>query len=100
MLTIESSNFDGHNRKAIIKNVPYPYGIAIVGQHMYWTDWKSKSLQRADKESGSDKLVIRKHLEGLMDIRAVQVLYECLIAFHSLEIMKSVQMSNNKCVCT
>lgn len=82
MLTIESSNFDGNDRRIIIKNVPYPYGIAIAGQHMYWTDWKSKSLQRADKETGSDLLVIRNHLDGLMNIRAVQVLNKtlCLIA--------------------
>lgn len=40
---------------------------------MYWTDWKTQSVHRAEKESGNDSQIIRKGLEGLMDIRSVQV---------------------------
>ncbi|XP_028028555.1 low-density lipoprotein receptor-related protein 4-like [Bombyx mandarina] len=72
ILTIESSDFDGHDRRTVLSNVPYPYGIVIVGQHIYWTDWKTKALHRADKTNASDPIVIRKNLEGLMDIRAIQ----------------------------
>lgn len=73
ILTIESSDFNGNDRKTVLSNVPYPYGIVIVGQHVYWTDWKTKSLHRADKTNGKDPIIIRENLEGLMDIRAVQV---------------------------
>lgn len=55
--------------------VPHPYGLVIVGTHMYWTDWKTQSVHRADKRNGSDSQIIRKGLEGLMDIRSVQVSY-------------------------
>ncbi|XP_041973520.1 low-density lipoprotein receptor-related protein 4 isoform X2 [Aricia agestis] len=72
VLTIESSDFNGHDRQTILSQVPYPYGIVIVGQHIYWTDWKTKALHRADKTNGKDQLVIRENLEGLMDIRAIQ----------------------------
>ncbi|XP_048480934.1 low-density lipoprotein receptor-related protein 4 [Plutella xylostella] len=72
VLTIESSDFNGDDRRTVISDVPYPYGIVIVGQHIYWTDWKTKSLHRADKTNGKDQLVVRENLEGLMDIRAVQ----------------------------
>ncbi|KAJ2950742.1 hypothetical protein O0L34_g9004 [Tuta absoluta] len=72
VLTIESSDLNGNDRKTVLSQVPYPYGIVIVGQHIYWTDWKTKSLHRADKTNGKDQLVIRENLEGLMDIRAVQ----------------------------
>ncbi|XP_038213650.1 low-density lipoprotein receptor-related protein 4 [Zerene cesonia] len=70
--TIESSDFNGWDKKTILSNVPYPYGIVIVGQHIYWTDWKTKALHRADKTNVKEQLVIRDNLEGLMDIRAIQ----------------------------
>lgn len=73
ILTIESSNFNGDDRRTIRKSVPYPYGIVVVGAHIYWTDWKTQSLNRADKITGNNSIEIRKNLEGLMDIRAVQV---------------------------
>lgn len=73
ILTIESSDFNGHDRRTLLKEVSYPYGIVIVGQHIYWTDWKTKALHRADKSNGQEQLTIRENLEGLMDIRAIQV---------------------------
>ncbi|CAG9563555.1 unnamed protein product [Danaus chrysippus] len=72
VLTIESSDFNGHDRRTLLTQVPYPYGIVIVGQHIYWTDWKTKALHRADKSNGREQLKIRENLEGLMDIRAIQ----------------------------
>ncbi|XP_022829670.1 low-density lipoprotein receptor-related protein 4 [Spodoptera litura] len=72
VLSIESSDFNGNDRRIILSNVPYPYGIVIVGQHVYWTDWRTQALHRADKNSGKNSIIIRKNLEGLMDIRAVQ----------------------------
>lgn len=72
--TIECSDFNGDNRRTVLNNVPYPYGIVIVGPHIYWTDWKTKALHRADKIKGQNQIIIRENLEGLMDIRAVQVI--------------------------
>ncbi|KAF5269791.1 hypothetical protein FQA39_LY08572 [Lamprigera yunnana] len=69
---IESSDFDGKDRKVIVTDALHPYGLVVVGSHMYWTDWKTQGLHRADKINGSDKRVIRDKLEGLMDVRSVQ----------------------------
>ncbi|KAB0798924.1 hypothetical protein PPYR_06804 [Photinus pyralis] len=69
---IESSNFDGKERVQIIRDALHPYGLVVVGNHMYWTDWKTQGLHRADKITGSDRKVIRDKLEGLMDVRSVQ----------------------------
>ena len=71
--TIESSDLSGQDRRIVVTNVPHPYGLVIVGTHMYWTDWQTKALHRADKTNGSDNTIIRGKLEGLMDIRSVQV---------------------------
>lgn len=70
--TIESSDLDGKNRKTIITDVPHPYGLVVVGNHIYWTDWETEGLHRADKLNGSDRTIIRDKLDGLMDVRSVQ----------------------------
>lgn len=70
---IESSDLTGNLRRTIVSDVPHPYGLVVVGNHMYWTDWQTQALHRADKVNGTDRTVIRDKLEGLMDIRSVQV---------------------------
>lgn len=50
--TIESSDLNGKDRKLIINNVPHPYGLVVVGSHVYWTDWQTRALHRADKNTG------------------------------------------------
>jgi len=71
--TIESSDLSGRDRRVVVTGVPHPYGLIIVGIHMYWTDWQTYSLHRSDKINGNDSTITRGKLEGLMDIRSVQV---------------------------
>ncbi|KAG5887975.1 hypothetical protein JTB14_035048 [Gonioctena quinquepunctata] len=70
--SIESSDLSGKDRKLIISEVQHPYGLVVVGNHIYWTDWQTKALHRADKNTGADPTIIRDKLEGLMDVRSVQ----------------------------
>lgn len=39
---------------------------------MYWTDWQTQGLHRADKMTGGESTMIRGKLEGLMDVKSVQ----------------------------
>lgn len=64
----------GHNRREVLTSLAHPYGITILGTNLYWTDWETKSLQRADKNTGLDRTTIRAGLENLMDIKAWKVL--------------------------
>lgn len=35
-------DYDGKNRKTILeKGIPYPFGIALFQDKLYWTDWKT-----------------------------------------------------------
>ncbi|XP_039278816.1 low-density lipoprotein receptor-related protein 4 [Nilaparvata lugens] len=70
---IMSCNLEGKNKRIILEEVPHPYGLVIVGSHVYWTDWNTQALHRADKNTGRESIVIRSNLTGLMDIRSVQV---------------------------
>lgn len=68
---IESSDLNGQNRRTLVTPVQHPYGLTLMGSHIYWTDWQSRSIQRADKNTGTNTITVRSNLPGLMDIQAV-----------------------------
>ncbi|KAK7175881.1 hypothetical protein R3I93_000216 [Phoxinus phoxinus] len=68
---IEASDLNGSNRKTLVSPVQHPYGLTVLGPHMYWTDWQSRSIHRADKGTGANTITVRSNLPGLMDIQAV-----------------------------
>lgn len=41
------------------------------GEHIYWTDWYSKSVERADKTTGRDRISVKSELDSVMEIKAV-----------------------------
>ncbi|XP_071487623.1 low-density lipoprotein receptor-related protein 4-like [Diadema antillarum] len=67
---IEFSNLDGSGRQILINvQLPHPFGLAVHGQWVYWTDWETKSIQKANKRSGHGRVTVRDGLENLMDVR-------------------------------
>ncbi|KAG5848887.1 low-density lipoprotein receptor-related protein 4-like isoform X1 [Anguilla anguilla] len=68
---IEASDLNGANRRTLVSPVQHPYGLTLLGPHIYWTDWQSRSIQRADKNTGANIITVRGNLPGLMDIQAV-----------------------------
>ena len=41
------------------------------GNYIYWTDWQTQRIERADKDFGTNVKVIKQFFEGLMDIEVV-----------------------------
>uniref|UniRef100_A0A673NGJ6 Low density lipoprotein receptor-related protein 4 n=1 Tax=Sinocyclocheilus rhinocerous TaxID=307959 RepID=A0A673NGJ6_9TELE len=70
-IRIEASDLNGSNRRTLVSPVQHPYGLTLLGPHMYWTDWQSRSIHRADKDTGTNTITVRSNLPGLMDIQAV-----------------------------
>ncbi|CAI9607028.1 unnamed protein product [Staurois parvus] len=68
---IEASDLMGRNRRILVSPVQHPYGLTLLGAHIYWTDWQTRKIQRADKDTGANVIVVRDNLPGLMDIQAV-----------------------------
>uniref|UniRef100_A0A672G5Y7 LDL receptor related protein 4 n=1 Tax=Salarias fasciatus TaxID=181472 RepID=A0A672G5Y7_SALFA len=68
---IEAADLNGQNRHTLVTPVQHPYGLTLLGSHIYWTDWQSRSIQRADKNTGANTITVRSNLPGLMDIQAV-----------------------------
>lgn len=59
--TIESVNFNGHDRRVVIDDVlKHPYGIAIYQNDIYWSDWRTMNIQKCNKFNCKEREVISK----------------------------------------
>lgn len=49
---IEVCDYDGSGRRVVLDDVlPHPFGLTLLGDYLYWTDWHEHVVQRADKVS-------------------------------------------------
>ena len=78
---IESIRLDGSDRRLLLTKVGHAYGVAVVEGVVYWTDWQTESVWRANvtdtsvsatSVSPQRQLVVDK-LAGLMDLHAASV---------------------------
>lgn len=58
-------------REMINENLPHVFGLSLMGEYLYWTDWQRRSIDRADKITGNNREVIVDQLPNLMGIKAV-----------------------------
>lgn len=56
-----------------MKNEPvHPFGLAVYGDYIFWTDWVRRAVLRADKYTGGDMKVLRADIpQQPMGISAV-----------------------------
>lgn len=48
------------SHQVILKSEPvHPFGLAVYGEHIFWTDWVRRAVQRANKYVGSDMKLLR-----------------------------------------
>lgn len=46
--------------QVVLKNEPvHPFGLAVYGDYIFWTDWVRRAVLRADKYTGGDMKVLR-----------------------------------------
>lgn len=65
---IESSDLNGYNREVIVRDLPQPYGLTLYGNYVYWADWKTGTIERANKTRGENRTRIQSQLDFIMDI--------------------------------
>ncbi|XP_066985718.1 low-density lipoprotein receptor-related protein 4 isoform X1 [Macrobrachium rosenbergii] len=73
---IGSSDLDGKNRVTLVSQVPHAFGLTLLEEHIYWTDWERTSIERADKDTGDNRKVIRSGIEAIMEIKAISNLVQ------------------------
>ena len=51
-----------------LPGLPHPFALTLFEDELYWTDWQTKSINRANKVTGTDVEMVRNHLHFPMDI--------------------------------
>lgn len=70
--TLESSNADGSGRRTILSDgVNHPFALTIFESTIYWTDWRTRSIQAAHKGIQVPPQQLRSILDMPMGIKVV-----------------------------
>ena len=77
MDSIQSITYDGKDYRVILQEREYlahPFSISLFGVHVYWTDWRTSSVVRANKFNGSDVTVLQKTMSQPFDVKIFSAL--------------------------
>ncbi|XP_019378305.1 PREDICTED: low-density lipoprotein receptor-related protein 2 [Gavialis gangeticus] len=66
---IERGNVDGTNRVTLVLHLSHPWGIAVYGSFLYYTDRDYEVIERVDKSTGANKVVLRDNVPRLKCLR-------------------------------
>jgi len=70
--SISTVYYDGSDHHEILRShqfVTHPFAISLFGNYIYWTDWRSKSVIRANKWNGTDIKVVQQASSQPFDIK-------------------------------
>lgn len=60
---IERASLTGANREVILTLTQYPFSVTVFQQDIYWTDWNTRAVYRANKNDGSGVLIMATDLQ-------------------------------------
>nr|XP_008195317.2 PREDICTED: LOW QUALITY PROTEIN: prolow-density lipoprotein receptor-related protein 1 [Tribolium castaneum] len=70
--SIHTTKYDGSEHHEVMRNhetLSHPFAIALFENYVYWTDWRTNSVVRANKFTGGDVAVIQRTLTQPFDIQ-------------------------------
>lgn len=75
--SIHTTTYEGTDYREVLRGheaLSHPFAITVFESHVYWTDWRSNSLVRANKWNGSDVTVLQRTLTQPFDLKVSAVL--------------------------
>lgn len=60
---IERASLTGQNREVILSQAQYPFAVTVFQQDIYWTDWNTWIVYRANKDDGSGLIIMASNLQ-------------------------------------
>lgn len=60
---------DGTNRMILVNHLSHPWGIAVYDSYLYYTDEHYEVIERVDKATGDNKVVLRENIPNLRGLR-------------------------------
>jgi len=70
--SIRTITYDGKDHREILRNhdlITHPFAITLFGNYLYYTDWKTNSVIKANKFNGSDIQIVQKAMTQPFDIK-------------------------------
>jgi low density lipoprotein receptor-related protein 5/6 len=67
---VEMSDMLGMSRQLLISKLQQPFGVALYGDHIFWTDWTTRTIERANKMTGAERSIVRSRVDFPMDLAA------------------------------
>ncbi|XP_076640079.1 low-density lipoprotein receptor-related protein 6 isoform X1 [Colletes latitarsis] len=66
---IDSFDLYTKKRDAIVtQNIGYPFSITQYQDYIYWTDWNTGDIEKANKTTGANRVKIHNKLESVTDL--------------------------------
>ncbi|XP_015518016.1 low-density lipoprotein receptor-related protein 6 isoform X1 [Neodiprion lecontei] len=66
---VDSYDLQTKKRKSIItQNIVYPFSVTQYLDYIYWTDWNTGDIERANKTNGANRTKIHSRLESVTDL--------------------------------
>lgn len=66
---IERGNVDGTERMILVHHLAHPWGLVVYGSFLYYSDEQYEVIERVDKSSGNNKVVLRDNVPYLRGLR-------------------------------
>lgn len=66
---IESGTMDGISRVTVVSGLSHPWGLTIYQNHLYYTDLDYEVIERVDKDTGANMVVMRSGMSGLRALK-------------------------------
>lgn len=72
--SIHTTTYDGRDHHLVIRDtetLSHPFSISVFENHVYWTDWRTNSMIRANKWNGTDISVLHRTLSQPFGIQVL-----------------------------
>nr|XP_042899679.1 low-density lipoprotein receptor-related protein 1 isoform X4 [Parasteatoda tepidariorum] len=69
--SIHTITYEGKDHREVLRShesLSHPFSIALFGNFVYWTDWRTNSVLRANKWNGTDVRVVQRAITQPFDI--------------------------------
>lgn len=61
---IESADWNGKKRQSLVtSDIEAPYAVTLFQDYIYWSDWSSGDIKRANKMTGADQALVHSNLD-------------------------------------
>ncbi|XP_047540379.1 prolow-density lipoprotein receptor-related protein 1-like [Vanessa atalanta] len=72
--SVHTADYEGRDRRDVLRRHPalsHPFAVTVFESHVYWTDWRTNSVVRANKWNGTGVAVVQRTLTQPFDVKVI-----------------------------